>query len=67
MYKISSSHGLLVSRGVAASGCLLGLTLAQHSQGDMGSLLATHQHGSEGWAHTGGAVQLQGEVLCTSV
>jgi hypothetical protein len=33
----------------------------------MGSLLATHQHGSEGWAHTGGAVQLQGEVLCTSV
>jgi hypothetical protein len=25
----------------------------------MGSLLATHQHGSEGWAHTGGAVNLK--------
>ena len=35
------------------------LALLQHVEGDMGSLLARDEHGTEGGAHAGGAVNLR--------
>ena len=48
---------LLCSWG-GGGGALLGALAAQRSERTVGSLLAAHEHGAEGGAHTGAAIQL---------
>mmetsp|Transcript_30434 Transcript_30434/g.79164 ORF Transcript_30434/g.79164 Transcript_30434/m.79164 type:complete len:317 (-) Transcript_30434:556-1506(-) len=59
----SCSHGLLVSRAARSSN-LLGLALAQHCQSHMGSLLAAHEHSTEGGAHPRRTINLSQLHAC---